>query len=430
MSEKHDSERAVPTGRLGRLARMAALGARTGASMVFSRDGDAIAKHAAEALGTMRGLAAKVGQMASYVDGMVPEGQQAAFERALATLRSAAPHSSPEAVAQILREELGHDASELFVDFDPIPFASASIGQVHNASLHDGRRVAVKVQHPGIDRAMANDLDNGAMFESLVGGLGARKLGSKEVFREIRKRFEEELDYQREAQSQRFFADAFANHPWVVVPQVIDERSTRRVLTSEFVEGKPLEYAMTAPEALRIRWATTLWLYTFGAILEHGRFNADPHPGNFLFQEDGKVACLDYGCIQPLDEEALANARQMHKAAGERDVEAFERAAVAMMGLKPGRYQDVVLNYVRLCFEPVFASPFRITREYVRQVVRETQNLKSEALFPKDDSVVALPPSMALMGRLQFGFYSVLARLDVEVDYAKIERDEIWTKLG
>lgn len=428
MSEKSDSERELPTSRIGRFARMAALGARTGASMVFSRDGDAVAKHAAEVLGTMRGLAAKVGQMASYVDGMVPEGQQAAFERALSTLRSAAPHSSPEAVAKILHEEFGQDASELFAEFDPIPFASASIGQVHRATLHDGRAVAVKVQHPGIDRAMANDLDNGAMFESLVNRFKGRKLSSKQVFQEIRKRFEEELDYEREAEHQRFFANAFADHPWVVVPGVIDERSTRRVLTSDFVEGKPLESVMDAPEALRLQWAKTLWLFAFGSILQHGRFNADPHPGNFLFQDDGKVACLDYGCIQPLGD-SLSDARRMHVAAGKRETEAFEEAAGSMMKLKAGRYREAVLRYVRLCFEPIFASPFRITREYVTSVVRETQNLKNEALFPKDDSVVPLPPTMALMGRLQFGFYSVLARLDVEVDFAALEREELWSAL-
>src|SRR5690349_3189429 len=147
------TEKQLPEGRLNRCGRLAGLGARAGAAHLLARRGDAsadAAAHAAEVLGTMRGLAAKVGQMASYVDGFIPEPQREAYESALKSLRAAAPSSSPEAIRRAVEEDLEAPIDRLFAEWEEEPFASASIGQVHRATLADGRRVAVKVQHPGI----------------------------------------------------------------------------------------------------------------------------------------------------------------------------------------------------------------------------------------------------------------------------------------
>src|SRR5947209_936540 len=153
-------ERRVPEGRLGRLARLAAMGVRTGAGMLVDREGKNGAKHAAEVLGTLRGLAAKVGQMASYVDGIVPEAQRGAYEASMKALFAAAPRSSASEVRAAIEEELGAPIDRLFASWNDDPLASASIGQVHVATLHDGRDVAVKVQHPGIAQAVESDLKN------------------------------------------------------------------------------------------------------------------------------------------------------------------------------------------------------------------------------------------------------------------------------
>jgi predicted unusual protein kinase regulating ubiquinone biosynthesis (AarF/ABC1/UbiB family) len=123
-----ENERKVPEGRLGRFARLAAMGARNGATMLLDRDGKNGAKHAAEVLGTLRGLAAKVGQMASYVDGLVPESQRDAYEASLKALRASAPKSSPASIRALVEEELGAPIDRLFVEWDDEPIASASIG--------------------------------------------------------------------------------------------------------------------------------------------------------------------------------------------------------------------------------------------------------------------------------------------------------------
>jgi predicted unusual protein kinase regulating ubiquinone biosynthesis (AarF/ABC1/UbiB family) len=195
-------ERKLPEGRLGRLVRMAGVGARTGASLLLSKDSSGAAQQAAEVLGTLRGLAAKVGQMASYVDGIVPEGHREAYEGAMRSLRAAAPTSAPEAIRSVVEEDLGAPIDELFQVWEDKPFASASIGQVHRAVLPDGREVAVKVQHPGIARAVESDLENAGVLQGLVSTLGPRELNAKAVLDEVKARFREELDYTLEAERQ------------------------------------------------------------------------------------------------------------------------------------------------------------------------------------------------------------------------------------
>ena len=238
-----DDGRKLPTGRLKRLVRMAGVGARAGAGFVLSKSGVDAAEYAADVLGTLRGLAAKVGQTLSYVDGIVPEAQRESYERAMAKLRNAAPHSSSEAIRHVVEEELGGPVERLFASFDPEPFASASIGQVHRARLPDGRAVAVKVQHPGIATAVESDLKNAGIVERLVATFAPKGVKPKAAYDEVAKRFREELDYELEAEHQRAFAAFHAGDPKISIPAVIGERSARRVLTSELSEGLSLEQA-------------------------------------------------------------------------------------------------------------------------------------------------------------------------------------------
>jgi predicted unusual protein kinase regulating ubiquinone biosynthesis (AarF/ABC1/UbiB family) len=373
-------------------------------------------------LGGLRGLAAKVGQMASYVDGMVPDEHRDAYETALGALRAAAPHSDPATVRRAVETELGAPLSSLFAEWDDTPFASASIGQVHRARLEDGREVAVKVQHPGIDKAVENDLLNASVLEGLVGKLGPRGMNSKAVFDEIATRFREELDYELEADRQDAFRWMNEGDPHIRVPAIVRHRSSRRVLTSELARGGSLEDLASLPDDRRRHYAEVLWRFIFRGNLVHGRFNADPHPGNYLFADDGTVTFLDFGCVQPISERDLALARNLHAAACAKDEPGFRANVKILLGTRPGVYEDAVVAYSRACFEPLFGSPFHMSREYVSSVVRGVSDLK-EHVWTKDGSFTPLPPGMALMNRLQFGFYSVLARLDVEVDYAAIERE-------
>lgn len=415
-------ERKIPEGRLGRLARLAAVGARTGASLLRGNAAaDAAANKAAEVLGTMRGLAAKAGQMASYVDGMVPEAQREAYETAMKKLRTAAPTSSPAAIRARVEEDLGAPMDALFAEWDELPFASASIGQVHRARLEDGREVAVKVQHPGIEKAVESDLQNADVLGGMVAMLGPKQLDPKAVLAELRERFTEELDYELEARRQRAFTALHQGDPAIRIPGVIAERSGKRVLTSERAHGKTLEEACEADDATRERYADTLWRFVFKGNLVGGMFNADPHPGNYLFQDDGSIVFLDFGCVQPIQGDRLTLAQELHVAAIRRDEQAFNDVAAKLLHTEGGTYERMAIAYSRRCFEPVFSSPYRITRAYAASLVEGIREMKDEVLFKKDGNFVQLPPGMLFMNRLQFGFYSVLARLDVSLDYAAVE---------
>jgi len=415
------NDNGVPTGRLGRFVKLAGVGARASVDMLSKRGSEKVAERAAEVLGNLRGLAAKLGQTASYVDGFVPETHRGIYEKALGALRTAAPHSSKESIRALVESELGAPVEKLFQSWADEPFASASIGQVHRAELPNGQAVAVKVQHPGIDRAIESDLSNVSLLEGFVGVVGPRNLNSGAVLEEVKARFREELDYRLEAERQAQFRQLHAADPMIAIPRVIRERSARRVLTMELVEGATLEEAALASPALRQRYAETLWRFVFKGNLVGGMFNADPHPGNYLFQPDGSVTFLDFGCIQPIAGHRLEAARDLHRAALRKDEPAFHRAAAVILESKGGTYEAAATAYSRLCFEPVFASPFRITQEFASSLVSEIKTVKDQ-LFAKDKSFVQLPSGMLFMNRLQFGFYSVLARLDVTVDYAEVER--------
>ncbi len=414
-------DRRLPESRLGRFARLAAMGVRTGASVLVDRGGGSAAEHAAEVLGHLRGLAAKVGQMASYVDGLVPEGQAAAFETSLKALRAQAPRLSATEIRRLVEEELRAPVNALFAEWDDSPLASASIGQVHRARLADGREVAVKVQHPGIARAVESDLANAGLLESFAGALGGRRFDSRALLQVVRTRFREELDYVREAENLRAFARLHAGDSTVRVPAFVESHSSARVLTTDLARGASFDDACAAPTAERHAWAQTMWRFVFKGTLVGGLLNADPHPGNYIFHDGGCVTFLDYGCVQPFGERR-AHAVRIHQAALARDESGFSRNVALMLASKPGPLEDLAIGYTRECFEPLFGSPYRIERAFAASLVARMGQMAAAARKVPDDQFFTMPPEMLFVNRLQFGFYSVLARLNVAVDYAAVER--------
>jgi predicted unusual protein kinase regulating ubiquinone biosynthesis (AarF/ABC1/UbiB family) len=411
----------IPEGRFARMTRLATAGARMGASFL-SKDAKDSAASVAASLGHLRGLAAKLGQMASYVDGVVPEAQRDAYEKAMSGLQRAAPKSDYEDVRKAIEAAFEAPIGELFARFDEVPIASASIGQVHRAALLDGREVAVKVQHPGIVRAMESDLANADMLELFLRPMGGTRLKIKDQIQTLRERFSEELDYELEATRMRAFAHIHAGDPRIRIPEVIAERSCRTVLCSTFEAGIPFDEAIAADEASRVAWSETLWRFVFKGILRGSLFNADPHPGNYLFRPDGEVVFLDFGCVQPIDEEHRALAETMHLAAGASDIPAFRKAAFAIAELPRGPMGDQACDYSIEAFRPLSETPWKMERAFVANLVERFKDLAQMARKIEAEHVATMPSHILFMNRLQFGFYSVLARLDVAVDYASVER--------
>ncbi|HMY57789.1 MAG TPA: AarF/UbiB family protein, partial [Pseudomonadota bacterium] len=210
--------------------------------------------------------------------------------------------------------------------------------------------------------------------------------------------------------------------PTIRIPRVHDALSSGRVLTSEFVRGAPFEQAISASEADRRAWAETMWRFVFKGNLVGGMFNADPHPGNYLFADGGVVTFLDYGCVQAIPPDQHEWAVAVHKTAIARDEQGFAEAGKKLLGTKPGPLEAIVLRYLRRCFEPLFVPRFRMTRQYAASLVDDFKDMTQQALKMEAVYTFAMPTEVLFMNRLQFGFYSVLARLDVDVDYASVER--------
>lgn len=305
----------VKGGRLKRMARMAVVTARTTGDLVAARAvqklqgsddgrlGDMLKPTAArmvEVLGEMKGAATKLGQFISLVDqDTFPEEAR----RILTRLLNQTPQTMDPALArQVIEAELGAPPESLFAAFESEPFAAASMGQVHAAVLEDGREVVVKVQFPGVDKAIESDMRNAATMArglSLVGGI----FDAREYFDEIAQTLRRELDYRQEALQLRAYAKAIA--PWsdIAVPEVIERFSSQRVLCLERLHGPTmLTFAQdeSRSDAERFAVGAQLVAAIWGPFLNSGLIYADPHPGNFIVMDDGRLGVLDFGATRQL----------------------------------------------------------------------------------------------------------------------------------
>ncbi|HET9781354.1 MAG TPA: AarF/ABC1/UbiB kinase family protein, partial [Candidatus Dormibacteraeota bacterium] len=255
----------------------------------------------AEELGAMKGVLMKLGQMASYIY----EDMPLTFRAAMSRLQHKAPPMTPALAASVIHEQLGAKADEVFAEWDPLPFAAASIGQVHRAITRDGRAVAVKVQYPGIARSITSDLRNVGLLRRVVAA-AFPGLDTRSFVDEVAERLREEVDYVREAESQEMFATYYHGHPVIRVPHVIPELSTSRVLTSELVSGSSFDDLLTWSQHERDLAAETIHRFVFRSLYRLHAFNGDPHPGNYLFHRGGRVTFLDFGLTKLFTDDDLA----------------------------------------------------------------------------------------------------------------------------
>lgn len=285
-------------------------------------------------LGTMRGAAMKIGQALSVVDGGIfPEEIREDFQKALAELRDSAPTVSFDKMRKVIEQDLGGPLREHFAEFADTPMASASIGQVYRAKLHNGRDVCVKVQYPGIDKAVRADIKNLAFMTHAI-KLIAPAFDTSAMVTEIRDRIEEELDYELEAQNQRAAARLYRGHPYIVVPEVITALSGKRVLVTEFFPGRGFEEIKDADDATRNRVAEIIFRFFGSGMLRHRQFSGDPHPGNFLVGADGRVAFIDFGLYKHVAAEAVQHQLAIQRAMAEDDAQGVHRA-LAEAGFLP-----------------------------------------------------------------------------------------------
>jgi predicted unusual protein kinase regulating ubiquinone biosynthesis (AarF/ABC1/UbiB family) len=389
------------------------------------------------ALGQMKGAAMKLGQFASFIDTeFIPEEYREIYQEQLAKLRTDAPPMPWAKVEKVLEEEYdGEPVSELFGEFETEAFAAASIGQVHRAELLDGRRVAVKIQYPDIAEALEADLRNAGTLVRLARAV-APGLDAKAIAHELRERVMEELDYEYEAQNQRSFSRAYRDHPFIYVPDVITRLSRRRVLVTELVEGMGFEQIKQLPHEERSRFGEIVYRGSFGSIYHLQHFNADPHPGNYILMEDGRVAFLDFGMTKKLDAEQIVLEQRAVDAAAREDPEAL-RMALHDLGfvknpskLDAERLMDHVMSVGGWYLED---REIEISARRVMKIIESTNDPRSEYYdLMRRESV----PADELMGRrMEVGVVAVLGQLRAKRNWHRIMREWIYadppaTELG
>lgn len=392
------------TGRLGRFASLARAGLGSAASVALGSASGV--EQAVEKLGELRGIGTKVGQMAGLVEAHLDPELRAKIGPGLARLRDQAASSPYAEVEAIVRDELGDAPAALFLEFDEQPFASASLGQVHRARLHDGESVAVKIQHPGIDRAFRGDLENVTSIGRIATSFLMPENQGRAFIEGVKNGFLAELDYVREAENLSLFEALLAGDPDLSAPRLVPERSSRRVLTTAFLEGERVETARSFSDEVRRRQAAAVRRLVISALADHGVLYADAHAGNFLFREDGTVGVLDFGSVFRFEERERVSFAALRDAAAAGDRDAFSEAVERAYGVGHPKIGEHIANVQWLAFGGLVRGE-AIDDAHVRAIVERASELKKKMIGAK----FSLPPFMPFLIRTFIATNALLAAL-------------------
>ena len=364
-------------------------------------------------LGQLKGGAMKFGQALSVFEAAVPEELAEPYREALTKLQTAAPPMPVRTVHRVLVEQLGTGWTKRFAEFDDTPAASASIGQVHRAVWHDGRDVAVKVQYPGADEALLTDLRQlqrfSRIFQAFVPGAEVKPL-----LAELRDRMVEELDYRNEADNERAFAAAFDGDKQVYVPKVV--ASAPRVMVTEWVTGTPLaEIIRDGSVPTRNEAGRLLAEFHFSSPARVGLLHADPHPGNFMLLDDGRLCVLDFGACARLPEGIPKTLGVMTRLAMEQKSDELLDLLQNEHFIRPGTELtgDDVLSYLAPFTEPLAPERFHFTRKWLRRQAWRVGDTRGNDF--QTGRSLNLPPQYLLIHRVTLGATGILCQLDAEL---------------
>ena len=364
--------------------------------------------HLADTLGELKGAVMKLGQFASQVSDLLPDDIASALSR----LQQQAPPMDFALIREQIERELDAPVARLFAHLDEKPYAAASIGQVHRARLLDGREVVVKVQYPGIADSCDSDLRQLKRALRMGRLVQVDKQVLDAMFGEIRDRLHEELDYCREAENLRAFQHWFADEPRVRLPAVIDSHSSRAVLTMEYLPGCALEQA---PPEQRAALGRTLVDMMACSLFEYHAVHADPNPGNFAVDPQGRLIIYDFGCVKHLPEGTVRAYRELIVAALACDWQAVDQALLELGARVPGSAPLPDTFYAD--WRPIVLKPLLAQNGF-----DFGQSRIHKAVMAKSPEVLKLtrqlqPPSQTVfVDRMINGHYWTLVKLGEVVD--------------
>lgn len=428
MTEIQDPERNRLTGRLARTAKVGAnlsgAGLSFAANRVFGGDkGDErIAKALAEALGRSKGPLMKVAQMVSTIPDFLP----AEYADELSKLQAHAPAMGWPFVKRRMRAELGPGWQGNFLEFGKEAAHAASLGQVHKATLNDGREVACKLQYPDMSSAVESDV---AQLRTLM-GLFNRLDGSidpSEMLVEIGDRLREELDYEREAAHMKLYGLMHAGSERVTIPEPIDPLSTSRLLTMTWHEGQKLTDFEDAPQDVRNQIAQNLFWTWWKPFTQYAVIHGDPHLGNYQVTDGGnRLNLLDFGCIRVFDPIFVGGVVELYRAILNDDFDA-SFAAYEKWGFENLNKDLVeVLNvWAGFIYGPMHDDRVRTVADgiapghYGRKEAFEVRRLL------KERGPVRIPRAFVFMDRAAIGLGAAYLRLGAELNWHRMFEESL-----
>ncbi len=401
---------------------------RNADTAMVARHGEAAGRYA-DLVGRSRGVVLRASQLLSLasVPAVGSPEHQAVYRSALARRADETPAMPAGLAADLAETELGMPLHEVFTDFDPHPIATTAIGQVHTACLQDGREVAVKIQYPGVERAIRADLSDNELLASFLRlgcGMTCVQSDVPAIARELSARIAEEIDYRIEAANQDAFAAAYAGHPLIRIPETVPEFCTARVLTMDLSDGYSWARARSAPRRLRDRWGEVIYRFAAGSLTRLGMINADPNPGNYLFHADGGVTFLDFGCVRRYSPRQIRTVQMIMKAIVDSD------AALMMTTMTEAGYvktddppaADALLAWMQATHTPVTSpQPYTYSPEYAARL--RGADLGRAGQYADVIKRLTIPAAFLSIVRVNLGVTAMLAGLGSTGNWAAMHRE-------
>jgi predicted unusual protein kinase regulating ubiquinone biosynthesis (AarF/ABC1/UbiB family) len=370
----------------------------------------------------LRGAFMKLTQLLSMRDDLLP----AEALQVLSVVQSSAPPMSYEAIRRQIVEELGAEPEALYERFEPEAFAAASLGQVHRAVLKGGERVVVKVQYPGVEDTVDQDLRNVhtllQALARLVRDIMRQDFDPSDVYRELEERLHEELDYVHEANNVALFQRMFADDPEVIIPRVYPDLSSRRVLTLGEVDGYPiadiLKPGVEQPlkDWVAIKYFRLLWRQIF----EFGVLHTDPHPGNYRVTYHPKLGILDFGSIRIFPEEIRRAYLRLAAGMLDGDEGAIAGASVDLGFIDRAADPAPFIRILDIIFEPVLED-----RDYDPRQYNSVERGMEIAAIGLQHRIFKAPGHRVFLERALLGLDAYLKQLGTVTNWHRLYREAV-----
>ncbi|MET0929269.1 MAG: AarF/ABC1/UbiB kinase family protein [Aeromicrobium sp.] len=375
-------------------------------------------------LGQLKGGAMKFGQAMSIFEAALPEEFIGPYRETLVKLQDSAPPMPPGTVHRVMAEEFGADWRDTFTTFDDKPAASASIGQVHRATWHDGVDVAVKLQYPGAAKALISDLKQISRLARLFGVI-APGLDVKPLVKELQDRVAEELDYSLEAGAQAVFAAEFNGDADIVIPEPLAH--TERALVTTWLESDSslAQIITTGTQDERDRYGEAYVRFLFAGPSRAGMLHADPHPGNFRIMPDGRLGVVDFGAVARLPEGLPASMGRLLRHAVDGDYESVIDGLreEGFLKARSDLDADTIARYIGPFVEPARVDRFTFSREWMRAQTLRVSAPTAEGMGTA--MKINLPPQYLLIHRVWIGGIGVLSQLGATAPFRAILEESL-----